>query len=564
MLADILIENFALIDNAEIHFSPKFNVLTGESGSGKSIIVDSLNFVLGERLKKTPLSEDKSVRVQARFEIDKSCSEEILNLKLAGIIEEDSVELILTRRLFPSGKNLYHINGELVPQKVYRQVGISLVDIHGQRDNQFLLNVSNQRLLLDLFAGNKAQIILQNLEELYKKYRQISSEIEQLKDKELERNREIDWTLYEIEEIESAELKTGEEEDLEREKRILENAEKITSASLSICQYLSEDHGVIDKLNSVSRELNRWGSFDDSIDFQQKTIEGILEQLQELSFICREKSEEIGFSQEKLDSINARLHKIERLKSKYGQSIEEILQYLNSCKEKLESLETASLKIESLQQELNEVREKWLQASKELSVIRKETASCLEQQLLSELSSLGMKEAKFMVNIAREEGEILKDTEIPFNITPYGLDHVEFLIGPNLGIPVKPLNMIASGGELSRITLALRSIFSNYRNFSTLVMDEIDTGLGGISASEVAEKIKQISGNRQVICVTHLPVIAALADNHIHIEKVTEGRTTRTIVTSITGSSRVQEVMRMLAGNESSQATRKLAEKLLK
>jgi len=563
MLSDIKIENFALIDVAELHFNPRFNVLTGESGAGKSILVDALNFVIGERMGGAKISAENTVRVQARFEIDEKNTPVLRRLQSAGFIEGDSGEIILTRKMYPSGRNIYYINGQMVPWKLYLSAGQSLLDIHGQRDSLFLLKKENQRSLLDMLGGEEVRELLDSIKKLYEHYKDLTLEISALKNRRRERNREIEWILYQINEIETAQLNPEEEDQLEKQKTILENAGRISESAAEIYENLSGENGVIDKLNRASRELMQWSGYDPDMQEQSVNIEAILDQVQEISFICREKGEEIEFNQEMLDNINHRLHQIEELKRKYGVTVEDILEYLQKSREKLVQLEKSNEKINDLENELKEIQADWLEKSRILSVLRKETAQNLEKIMIDELSSLGMESAIFRVDISSNKGAF-DHGRGNLTITPHGLDNVEFFFGPNPGIPGKCLRLIASGGELSRVMLAFKNIFSRFFGYSSLVLDEIDIGLGGISAQVVARKLKKISQYRQILCITHLPVIAAMADTHYHIEKITEEDKTRTVISHISGRERVREVMRMISGEEPPGETRKLAEKMLK
>ncbi len=562
MLADLKIENFAIADDIEINLHHGFNVLTGESGAGKSVIVESLNFVLGDRVKSAKISSDKPVRVQARFELGDNKEETIEHLIQHGIIEEDSKVLILTRKLYPSGRNIYHINGEMVPFKLYRSVGQSLVDIHGQRDSLFLLEADNQRKMLDQMGGKLSDELLINLRQLSSRYRELESEISRLKARELERNRQIDWLEHEIQEIESAKLEPGEEEKLEREKLILENSEKIVESSSFIYGAISGERGIIDRLGSVSHELDRWIRFDSEMEKVAAILEGVMEQVQEISYICMEKGENIEFNQEALDNLHQRQYQIEKLKRKYGATIEDILYYLDKSKQDLESLQKTSGLIETLNKEMDEVKSRWMEYALRMSALRKKTASALEEAIMEELSSLGMESAMFRV-VVKNTSEDSPGDGGKSNISSDGMDEIEFLFGPNPGVPPKPLSLIASGGELSRVMLAFRSIFSDKWNFTSLVLDEIDVGLGGVSAGVVGKKLKQISSGRQIICITHLPIIASLGDRHFVVEKIVEDGNTRTTLTLTKGTGRVEEVMRMLSGEKSPGETRKLAKKLL-
>jgi DNA repair protein RecN (Recombination protein N) len=565
MLLEIKIENFALVRDLEIFLQPGFNVLTGESGAGKSLIIEALNFVLGAKIKKDRFFGDETARVQAVFDISSVDIDEINDLRISGIIEDDSGNLTLMRKCNSAGRNMYYINGQSVQFGLFRGLGQALVDIHGQRDNQYLLDSTNQRKLVDNASGESAGKLLTEIAHLHKSCREITERINEIQNTDRERNRRIDWLMFEIQEIKKANLHIGEDEELEKTRNILANAEKITLLSSSIYEYLSGERGVIDQLNSASKELTRWGEYDDDVNEYCSQLDVALESIREISALVRDKGESTEYDPARLDEIIGRIHHIETLKRKYGPEIEEILRYLEESERKLEDMKGSEEKLDELIAHLDAYRKEWWNLSRRLSAVRRNTAKHLEEEIVNELNNLGMKEACFRINITSPEGDCNNPSESKdFSISPNGFDSIEYVMSLNPGSPERPLSLIASGGELSRLMLALKNIFAKFRNFSTLILDEIDTGLGGVTAEIVGEKLKEISRHRQVICITHLPVIAAMADYHYHIRKTIEDGRTSTCLSPITGQERVDEVVRMIAGESAPEGTRRVVEKMLK
>ncbi len=563
MLLELKIENFALVEDMEMVFNPGFNILTGESGSGKSLIVESLNFVLGARVKSSRFDSDETVRVQAVFDISGLEQELLDQLKNYDITGEADQVLVLNRKLYSSGRSVYQINGEIVPYSNFKEIGFQLVDIHGQRDNQYLFDLNNQRKLVDLAAGKEAKVLLERIQQIYSEYKNLEREIQVLKEQEKDRNRRIDWLEHEINEIASAQLVVGEDEELEQTRKILSNREKIAELCNSIHEKLSSESGVIEKLNRVSRELEQLVSLDTSLDISSDLIDVALNNIQEIIFTVRDKAESLETGGANLDEVISRLNLIDNLKKKYGNSIEEILGYLEESRKKLETLSRSQQVIEDLLGRKTEQEKEWLWTAESLSVLRKKAAKKIQSAVVRELAQLEMKDSRFTINLQRE-GNKPRGKETTLTINRHGLDNVEFYIGLNPGTEEKPLALIVSGGELSRIMLALKAVFARFRNFSTLVLDEVDVGLGGNTAKKVGEKLKEISLHRQVICVTHLPVIAAMGRAHYNIQKVVEEGKTYSKLIKLEGAPRVDELAKMIAGHSASDATREAAEKLLK
>ncbi len=563
MLAELKIENFALIKELEVSFHRGLNVITGESGAGKSLIVESLSFVLGARIKSARFAGDKMVRVQGVFRLPGNSPGFIKDLLDQGLVEPGEM-LVLMRRFSPGGRNTYHINGNIVPQNLYRRVGESLVDIHGQRDSQFLLDTANQLALLDMTCGNEGKELLKSLGGLAREYRQALGNLSRLRDTEMERQRRMDYLSFEIDEISRASIIPGEDQQLERQRTILTNAEKISRLGGEVYDALSGDRGAIEQANQASGLLNRWARLDPGVEEITGELERALEIFQHVSTRCRELAEECAFDQGRLDSVMERLHTLEKLKRKYGPALDDVLKYLKESTRRLEEIQNSRQAMEDLQVSVREIIGKWQKTAGILSDIRKKNGSVLQEKILQELRSLGMENAQFIISITGEGDSPAVLEEEPPEIRSRGYDKVEFIISANPGHQPGPLSMIASGGELSRVMLALKNVFASFRDFSTLVLDEIDVGMGGITAQAVGSKLSEISRHRQVICVTHQPVIAAMADVHFQIQKASPGEGSPVEIYHLAGTNRVEEVARMISGHEAVGESKKVAKKLLK
>ena len=563
MLVEIKIENFALVRDLEVNFQKGLNVITGESGAGKSLLVESLNFVLGARIKSTRFSNDETVRVQAVFELPGRQPQVINELVEKGLAEPGEM-LVLMRKYHPSGRNIYHLNGNIIPFKLFRQVGESLVDIHGQKDSQFLLEESNQLTTLDQACGAEGISLTEQVKELSEKHQETHRELSRLRDQERERLRRIDWLQFEIQEIKKAATTPDEDRELERQRSILTNAERISQLSAGVYDTLLGDGGAVELVNQASGLLSRWDRLDQQVEEITSQLESALSGIQQVAVQCRELGEECAFDQERLDAVMERLHTLENLKRKYGPTLQEVEEYLERSQEQLNKLQRSGKTMKELEEKLHVITAIWQEKADALSALRKVTAARLQEQVTKELAQLGMEDARFVIDI-RREGDPPVTPEIGMSrVSPSGYDKVKFTLSPVPGHAAKPLSLIASGGELSRVMLALKNVFANFRDFSTLVLDEIDVGIGGVTAQSVGTKLQEISRHRQVICVTHQPVIAAMAQVHFQIEKTTVNGDTVTALSSLAGSTRVDEVARMISGEEAMGESRKVAKKLLK
>lgn len=565
MLLNLSIKDYALIDNVSITFGPGLNILTGETGAGKSIIIDAINLIIGERAYTDFIRTGKqNASVEAVFEYKDDSVDEIL--KEYGIEPEDNT-LIITREINAQGRSISRLNGKMVPVSALKRVGKLLIDIHGQHEHQSLLDSKNHMRILDLLGDEEISKYKTEVSSLYKEYSQIQSQIEKLEKRHLEFCREQDRLRYELDELEKAQLKPDEDIALLEDKRILENAEKIYSAleySYNIIYQGFENLSVIDGLSKAIDSLENIMDFYTSAEDIAESLKNILYELEDISSNLRNLRDSIDFDMGRLDSINNRLELIDRIKSKYNKSIPELLDYKAQIAAELEQAFNVTEEIDELKTKCDNIKSELCKRAIELHNKRESVAMHLEESIARELKDLGMKNIKFKVDI-----RVKKDQNgICFNgdkvsVTEQGIDEVEFLISTNPGEPLKPLAKIISGGESSRIMLALKSIMAKVDNISCLIFDEIDTGIGGRTAQAVGEKLSKIANKHQILCVTHSPQIASIGDYHYLIKKESKGGRTSTRVYCIEGQDRINELARMLGGAEITKNTLNHAQEML-
>ncbi len=557
MLIQLLIENVAIIEKLNMTLFEGFNVLTGETGAGKSILIDSLNALLGSRVSRELIraGSDKAT-VQGLFSHDPSFA---ALLESYGIEPQEDETVLVSRTFTEAGKNICRINGTMITVTMLKDIGQKLVDIHGQHDNQSLLRTETHIGLLDLFSGErlveekrKYQAELEHLRELKARLRALSGEGK-------ERERTLDMLRFQIEEIEKASLFIGEDNELERQSRLLSHAEEIISAFSNAYEWLrgedTEDESALDKLGSSLEILQKIEELDPHYASICATLEDMQDKLTELSREVRYVRDGMEYDPKLHKRIEERISLIQGLKRKYGETIEDILQFLNGAKKRLDEIERSEELILSLKKDIEEMEQELHKMCGRMNGLRKEAAQLLQDSIQEELTALEMPKTQFAVTIAAcpEEG---------FNED--GTDKVEFLFSPNLGEPLKPLSKIASGGEMSRVMLAIKSILANIDAIPTMVFDEIDTGVSGKAASKVGEKLKTVAKSHQVICITHHAQIACLADAHYLIEKKEQSGRTLTSVKLLKEEDRENEITRLLSGEHVTEAARSLARELLK
>ncbi|MGI6778064.1 MAG: DNA repair protein RecN [Acetivibrionales bacterium] len=562
MLIHLEIHNIALIDTVIIDFEEGLNILTGETGAGKSIIIDSINAVLGERFSKDFIRTGKEkARVEAVFKVDYKKVEDIL--EKTGIEPEEDSTLIISREFNMSGKNICRVNGIIVTVSILRQIGERLIDIHGQHDNQSLLRTQSHIELLDSFGGDNIEFLKRKYLATYEEYRQVKNRLKSLMGDKKERERKIDLLKFQIEEISKAGLKLGEEEELNRQRLLLSNSEKITAALAKAYMHIYNRDGretAFDNIGQAMDEIAQITGINEKYDNLYRRLEDILYQLEDLSHEIREESEKIEFDPEQLNQIEERMDLIFKLKRKYGSSVEEILEYYKSIECQLDEIVNSEENIKNLCSKLMEIDNCLYNIAGRINAERLKAAAILENEIGNELGDLEMGKARFKVSIEFDDSRD-ENNEIKYHLN--GLDRVEFLISPNAGEPLKPLSKIVSGGEMSRIMLAIKNILAKADKIPTLIFDEIDSGVSGRVAQKVGEKLSSISESHQVLCVTHLAQIAAMADSHYLIKKVTKENETRTLVRKLAGEEIQDEIARILGGVEISDITKRHAEEML-
>lgn len=567
MLTELNIKNFAIIDQLRLEFGPGFNVLTGETGAGKSILVDALNLLLGSRASPEMIrtgQEDASV--EAFFEL-----EEAENIKILRSLQLDQAEGLLIKRLIHrSGKSRAFLNGNSITLHMLEELGEELINIYGQHEHQHFLHPQSPIDILDRSGGLLPW--RQKYQEVYAHWIKATSDLEELISKEKQRSERLEFLTFQSKEIARANLKppkpgeANEEEELVAERARLIHAEKLYAIAHQGTEVIYGESGsVVERLKSILQRLREGAKMDPYLNSLASLIESILFQAEDVASSLRAYREKIHFDPRRLETIESRLDEITKLKKKYGPSLAEVLAYKERIDRERKSLESLGEKISELQKSTAAFYARALSQAQELSSKRKKVAQELGSKVEAELSTLGMKKVRFQ--IAVEEG-LSEKGEQGQNISPRldqnGMDRVQFLISPNPGEDLKALAKIASGGELSRIMLALKRIFAEETWIKTLVFDEVDAGIGGGIAEVVGRKLKEISREHQVFCITHLAPIASFADTHFKVSKRIQGGRTVVEVNHLQGENREQEIARMLGGVKITEKTLDHAREMLK
>ncbi len=560
MLRELQIKNLAIIEDAAVEFREGLNVLTGETGAGKSIIISALSLALGERASSSSVrSGKKEGSVQAFFDIPSALLEKASGVDLEGLGIDTDNGLILRRVVSSQGKSRAYINDSMVNLQTLSDISGIVIDIHGQYEHQSLLSPDNQLELLDLYGGLQKE--RQEVAGLYTSLSSLKHKISSLLQKEKERAQRIDILEFQIDEIESGGIKPGEEEELEEEAKFLGSAVRLAELANSAYDSLyTSDTAGLSSLSGVLNDLKEISEIDSRIADTLKTAEEAMPLLEEVSYFLRDYKDSLDFDPTRLEQVQERLELIKKLKKKYGDSIQDIIEFREKAMIELEELQYSEEKLESLNKELLECRESFTKKAHALSKKRNATAKKLEPKIVNELSKLSMPDTEFSVRITQEEGD---DTADGFRSIQNGIDEVEFMISPNPGEALKPLNKIASGGEISRIMLALKGIMSEGDSIPILVFDEIDAGIGGKTAETVGMRLKALSTRHQVICITHLAQIASFADLHLKIEKSTVKGKTEVDIRRIDKDEKTEEIARMLSG-ELTDVSMKHAREMLK
>lgn len=550
MLQSLHVHNFALLEDAHADFTPGFNVFTGETGAGKSILIDAFGMVLGGRASVDYVrSGTEGLWVQAVFDITNQ--EDIKNiLREQGLEAED--DLFLKRQISAAGKSRALVNGVQVPLAVLKQIGTALVDIHGQHENQALLKPEAARFVTDAFGGATLQAALTAYQKDYALYVKANKTLAQLQQDNEEQDLLMDRYAWEINEITKANLVVGEEEGLEAEARLLQNSERIIRSVNAAYEQLDDEDAVLARLARVRDELVYAARYDERLQSLAEVVDSAWINLDDCRSELADYLSRSDFNEERATEVQQRLDTIYRLHKKYGGSTESVLTYLESTQAKLAQLQNIAAALEKAQHELTQATKRLQVTAAALTKERERSAAALSKSITSHIHDLAMPNGRLEISITPLE-----------RFTTTGRDAVRFLFSGNLGEPLNDLEKVASGGELSRIALAMKTVLMHTTQVGTMVFDEIDTGVGGVTAQKMAEKIAAIATVGQVLCITHLPQIAAFADNHIYIEKKSAEGRTATVLTVLDYNQRLQELVRMTAGVSTSRAALESATELL-
>ena len=548
MLSLLHIENIAVIECADISFDRGFNVLTGETGAGKSIVIDAISAILGERAYRDMIrTGTERASVRAVFtEVP-----EFPWFAENGV--EYDPETVISREIHLDGKNICRVNGTLVNVSCLHKLGIQLINIHGQHDSAALFDEENHLAFLDAFADNGE--LRASYEERYEAVAKLRREISSLTMDEGEKLRRMENLKYQIAEIEKAELEPGEDDRLEERRKVLQNAEKLSNGMETAveCLYGGEDSdGASGLLAQAEYALARLSRFSDSFAALHDRVSDLMYQVQDAAEEVRDARDSLSYSAEELEQIESRLDVIHKLRRKYGATCEDILEYLDKAKKELDEIEFADDKLERLKRNLKKAEKEAWDAALALRENRKQAADTMSKRILSELAQLDMPRVQFACRFTETE------------LTANGADAVAFYMSANAGEALKPLSRVASGGELARIMLAMKNVLAEKDQVATLIFDEVDTGVSGRAAQKVAEKLRSVAVHKQVLCVTHLPQLAALASTHLLIAKSERDGRTYTSVTPLDLEGRKRELARIIGGANITETTLKSAEEMLR
>lgn len=551
MIQELTVQDFAIISNLTIPFKEGMTVLTGETGAGKSIIIDAMGLIVGGRGSADYIRDGaERCRIEGSFFVSD-------NEKVATFLEDNGIEpadgqLVIQREIYRTGRNNCRINGQLVTTKTLREIGPFIVDIHGQNEHQELMQVQNHLRLLDQYAPSDVKELKEMYQEKYQKYDELKHKVTHLLNNEKEFVQRMDMLTFQYKEIETAQLVVGEEESLIEERRRLVNFQKIMDSLKKAYQYLdNEEINAVSLSGAAMTEMEQIESIDTEYAETTELLRTAYYSLQEATGRINTSLEQLEMDDERLIVIDNRLDIIRQLKRKYGETVEEVLAYFEEITQELESQLDTTTDVTKLQEQLKEMEQELQGIALKLSEKRHQVAKVLEENIMSQLASLYMEQAVFEV--------VFTQTDLTIN----GIDKVEFYLSTNVGESLKPLTKIVSGGELSRIMLALKTIFSTTQSITSIVFDEVDTGVSGRVAQAIAEKIHQIGSHSQVLCITHLPQVAAIADTQYFIRKLVKDNRTQTQVSELADSERVNEIARMLSGADVTELTKEHAKELL-
>ncbi len=561
MLILLKIKNIALIDELQLGFAKGLNLLTGETGSGKSIIVDSLGALTGERISSDLIKEgEQNAQIEGLFNL-------FSNENLQEIFAESGIELentteidlIVRRELAINGRNRIFVNNQLVTQAFLKKIGAFLVDIHGQGEQATLFNPATHLEMLDEYAN--LQSLRKSVAEKYKELAGIQREIENLRADEAQKLQLLDILQFQVDEIKKVNPKVGEDESLEEEKRRLNNVEKLSTLSDEAYLFLYEnEEAAIATLGKAVQRITELAEYESNFREYTESLQTAQAVLEDLAFSVRDFRGSLEFSPERLEEIENRLAEIARLKRKYGGSVESVLEHFAESEERLKNIETAELREKELRKKLQKAREEYVKIASELHEKREKAARKFEKEIEANLKAVALEKARFQVRIDMPD---VQDENAVKSFTAKGFDQIEFYFSANPGESVKPIAKVASGGEASRLMLILKTTAKLSEYEKAMVFDEIDTGIGGRVAEAVGLKLKELAKTQQVLCVTHQPQVASLADQHFLVEKETIKNRTKIGVKELNENEKVEEIARMLTGKEITATARQHASEMI-
>lgn len=554
MLYELAIRNFAIIEKLDVSFEKGLTVLTGETGAGKSIIIDAVNLLAGGRGSQSFIRHGaEKAEIEGLFMIENNHHPVYQKMAEIGIeIEEKTI--LLRRDMNTNGKSVCRINGKLVTIAIMREIGAQLIDIHGQHENQELMQEKSHIHLLDQFAGNDIKPAFESYKGLYEKYVKLKQKLDSAMDDEQQIVQHIDLYTFQLNEIDEANLMIGEEEELADERKKLQNFNRLYERLQIAYDAISGDGHALDWAGAAMSELEDAKEVDEDISPHYDSVTNSFYAMQEAGYEIKHMIDSLEYDPERLNFIEERLAYFSTLKRKYGQTIEDILLYRDEIADKLDELVNRDERLHVDQEKLDQIKQDLTIEAEELSLIRKDTAKKLDEAIMEQLKELHMGKAEFKVMLERKKHD---------EFDQYGFDQVAFHIATNIGEPLKPLVAVASGGELSRLMLALKTIFSKHQGITSIIFDEVDTGVSGRVAQAIAEKIAVVASHSQVLCISHLPQVAAMADQHYLIKKDVVNERTVTSITNVQRTERRNELSRMLSGAETTELTLKHAAELL-
>ena len=548
MLSLLHIENIAVIARADISFDQGFNVLTGETGAGKSIVIDAISAILGERAYRDMVrTGTNKASVRAIF----TGVPELSWFADNGV--EYDPETVIQREIHMDGKNVCRVNGSLVSVSILRKLGVQLINIHGQHDSATLFDEDNHLTFLDAFGDNEA--LRTAYTERFEAVAKLRREIDKMTMDESEKLRRMETLRYQIAEIEKADLEAGEDEALEDRRKIQQNAEKLSNGMDTAVECLyggDESDGASGLLAQAEYALARLAKFSDAFSEMHDRVADLMYQVQDVAEAVRDARDDLSYSADELEQIESRLDVIHKLRRKYGVTCEDNLAYLDKAKKELDDIEFADDHLERLKKKLKKAEKEAWDAAKELRKNRQETSATMAERILTELAQLDMPRVQFTCQFTETD------------LTAHGADAVAFYMSANAGEALKPMSKVASGGELARIMLAMKNVLAEKDQVNTLIFDEVDTGVSGRAAQKVAEKLRSVAAHKQVLCVTHLPQLAALANTHLLIAKSERDGRTYTSVTPLDIEGRKKELARIIGGTNITETTLKSAEEMLR